>query len=461
MSLDSDDSGRRLLLALIDGSVWRVEADGSAAMLTAPQCRNAWKEIAPGTKTFDYGPCKHAQVQLSRSGRTGVVQRAEVVTGYDFDAATSKTIDDSRLCDTAHDKARCQIEALRVIDFRGDDVLLRRRGKRTTMWFLSEGGVARDVPVPMDNAVSGPNSSFTGYSSQGYSVTQIIPAIRQTLVAGMTFNLGGCDAIPRVTLSTLARSLGCRSPPSQYRLRIPIWRSRQPRGDIHIKRLTGNSRFDIPDLRKIKLACQPHQEKMFNSLSLDKPSGCKVTAMRFGPSGATLAALSEDDRLRVFRVNNGPMPRRRRTARTGGAAVRCAVLRLRRQGGDVDRGPRNRRHSQVRSDRTLPRKDVDFGGLRPDPTSTVRTRGIARYDLRPAAQSSKPAYRTQRHRRYGNPVPFSGATTGRDRQATLRPTLTRRTLRNAPNPKQLKADSDFQPFVSETSFGLNWWLTRL
>lgn len=79
VSFDSDEAGRRLLLALIDGSVWRVDADGSAAMLTAPQCRSAWKEIAPGTKTSDYGPCKHARVQLSRSGRTGVVQRAEVI----------------------------------------------------------------------------------------------------------------------------------------------------------------------------------------------------------------------------------------------------------------------------------------------------------------------------------------------------------------------------------------------
>ena len=100
-----------------------------------------------------------------------------------------------RACETVPDKVMCQLETLRVIAFRGDDVLLRRRGNRTTMWFLSEGGVARDLPVPMDHAVSGPNSAFTGYSSRGHSVTQIIPAIRQSLEQGLTFNLGRCDSI--------------------------------------------------------------------------------------------------------------------------------------------------------------------------------------------------------------------------------------------------------------------------
>jgi hypothetical protein len=133
-----------------------VEGDGAAAMLTAPRCFSAWKEIAPGTKVSDYGPCKHANVRLSPSGRTGIVQRGEAITGHDFDAGTSRTIDDTRVCDTAPNKGMCQLEALRFITFRGDDVLLRRRGNRTTWWFLTEGGVARDLPVPMDHAVSGP-----------------------------------------------------------------------------------------------------------------------------------------------------------------------------------------------------------------------------------------------------------------------------------------------------------------
>lgn len=308
-SFDTDDAGKRLLLALMDGSVWRVEGDGSAAMLTAPQCFSAWKEIVPGTKVSDYGPCKHADVKLSRTGRTGVVQRAETIAGYDFDTGTSWTIDDSRVCNTASDKAMCQLEALRVIAFRGDDVLLRRRGNRTTMWFLSEGGVARDVPVPMDHAVSGPNSSFTGYSSKGYAVTQIIPAIRQTLEQGMIFNLGRCDSVSPTHLKSLALSLGCRVTALAISPTDSDMAVASTAGEIHIKHLSGGSSLDIPDTRKITIDCQPGREKLFKSLSLDKPRSCTVTAMRFGAGGTALAALGDDDRLRVFRINNGPIRR--------------------------------------------------------------------------------------------------------------------------------------------------------
>jgi hypothetical protein len=309
VSLDSDDSGRRLLLGLLDGSVWRVEADGSATMLTAPQCYSAWKEIVPGTKVSDYGPCKHADVRLSYSGRTGVVQRGETITGYDFETGTSRAIDDSRICDTVPDKVMCQLEALRVIVFRGDDVLLRRRGNRTTMWFLSEGGVARDLPVPMDRAVSGPNSAFTGYSSQGYSVTQIIPAIRQSLEQGLTFNLGRCDSILPTHLKTLAQSLGCRVTalaisPSDSDMAVA-----STAGEIHIKRLVGDTGFNIPDLRTITIDCQPRRESLFGSLSIDKPRACTASAMRFNANGSALAVLSNDDRLRVLRINNGPIRR--------------------------------------------------------------------------------------------------------------------------------------------------------
>lgn len=309
VSLDSDEGGRRLLLGLIDGSVWRVDADGSAAMLTAPQCYSAWKEIVPGTKVSDYGPCKHADVRLSTSGRTGVVQRGEVISGYDFDTGTSRTIDDSRLCDTASDKAMCQLEALRVIAFRGDDVVLRRRGNRTTWWFLSEGGVARDLPVAMDHAVSGPNSSLTGYFSQGYTTTQIIPAIRQTLVRGMTLSLSGCDAMSPTLLSSLAQSLGCRITALAISPTDSDMAVASTAGEIHIRHLSGGSSLDIPDTRKITIDCQPGREKLFKSLSLDKPRSCTVTAMRFGAGGTALAALGDDDRLRVFRINNGPVRR--------------------------------------------------------------------------------------------------------------------------------------------------------
>ena len=232
-------------------------------MLTAPQCYSAWKEIVPGTKVADYGPCKHADVKLSHSGRTGVVRRAEAITGYDFETGTSRTIDDSRLCDTASDKAMCQLEALRIITFRGDDVLLRRRGNRTTMWFLSEGGVTRDLPVAMDHAVSGPNSSFTGYSSQGYSVIEIIPAIRQTLEQGMTFNLGRCDSILPTHLKTLAQSLGCRVTAVAISPTDSDMAIASTAGEIHVKRLVGDTGFNVPDLRKITIDCQPHRAKLF------------------------------------------------------------------------------------------------------------------------------------------------------------------------------------------------------
>jgi hypothetical protein len=309
VSLDSDEDGHRLLLGLMDGSVWRVDADGSAFMLTAPQCYSAWKEIVPGTKAADYGRCKHADVRLSRTGRTGVVQRGEAITGYDFDTGTSRTIDDARVCETASDKAMCQLEALRVIAFRGDDMLLRRRGNRTTMWFLSEGGVARDLPVPMDRAVSGPNSSFTGYFSQGYSVTQIIPAIRQTLELGMTFNLGKCENISPTSLRSLAQSLGCRITALAISPTDSDMAVASTAGEIHIKRLIGDTGFNIPDLRTITIDCQPRRESPFASLSIDKPRACTATAMRFNANGTALAVLSNDDRLRVLRINNGPIRR--------------------------------------------------------------------------------------------------------------------------------------------------------
>ena len=179
-SFDSDDEGKRLLLGMLDGSAWRVEADGSAEMLRAPQCRTAWKTFAAGYKISDHGPCKHVSASLSSSGRFGVlVSKAGTVTGYDFEAGTSRVLDDSRECDaekTEESKSSCLQNLVSLAAFSEGDVVVRRRG-RTTWWFLREGGVMRDLPLLIDEAVYGPYRGITGYSHVDNIVTLITPLI--------------------------------------------------------------------------------------------------------------------------------------------------------------------------------------------------------------------------------------------------------------------------------------------
>ena len=167
-------------------------------------------------------------------------------------------------------------------------------------------------------------------------------------------------------------------------------------GEIHVKRLAGDTGFNVPDLRKITIDCQPHRAKLFNSLSLDKPSSCSVTTMRFNANGTALAALSNDDRLRVFRINNGPI------RRGDGALLASVALSspVRFFGFDEEDTLIVLLETGVvrKFDLIAPAGEMllkSAGFTRPR-SIACRIRGFARRDLRSAAQSCKPAHRTQR-----------------------------------------------------------------
>ena len=53
-------------------------------------------------------------------------------------------------------KSLCQEYQVRVLLFRGDDVLVARHGSRATLWMLSENGIVRDLPSPGRSRREGP-----------------------------------------------------------------------------------------------------------------------------------------------------------------------------------------------------------------------------------------------------------------------------------------------------------------
>src|SRR5712671_3220129 len=190
--IDTDDEGQRLLLTLDDGSIWLVNADDSAKMVVASKCA----KVAAGAGRSESGSCMPSRIHLSAAGRYAVVNtRPQAFIAFDLDTGAERTLDLSRDCDsekTQVAKSLCQEYQVRVLLFRGDDVLLARHGSRATLWMLSENGIVRDLPTPVDRAVKGPDKTLTGYSISGDTVAQIIPTAGQTPAQGTTIRLGNC-----------------------------------------------------------------------------------------------------------------------------------------------------------------------------------------------------------------------------------------------------------------------------
>src|SRR5262249_49025960 len=133
--IETDDEGRRLLLALTDGSIWLVNSDNSVKMIVAPRCPKGAGQAEPGSAMT-------SRIHLSASGRYAVINsKAQAFMAFDLDGGAERTIDFSRDCDserTAVAKTVCQEYQVRVLMFRGDDVLFSRHGSRATLWALSE-----------------------------------------------------------------------------------------------------------------------------------------------------------------------------------------------------------------------------------------------------------------------------------------------------------------------------------
>src|SRR5262245_56687205 len=314
--IDTDDEGQRLLLALDDGSIWLVNADDSAKMVVASKCTRA-------AGRSDVGSCMPSRIHLSAAGRYAVVNnKPQAFTACDLDTGAERTLDLSRDCDaekTQLAKSLCQEYQVRVLLFRGDDVLLARHGSRATLWMLSENGIVRDLPTPVDRAVKGPDKTLTGYSISGDTVAQIIPTAGQTPAQGTTIKLGNCDALipasqpPANTSSCRISSIAVSPKNSDLAvaitggdilLRQPTGGAillRQPSGgDILLRQPTGG---DTPsDPRILRINCLPIRADAFALFDMDRPTRCSITDLRFAPNGMALAALGNDRMLRVFRV---------------------------------------------------------------------------------------------------------------------------------------------------------------
>jgi hypothetical protein len=302
--IDTDDEGQRLLLALDDGSIWFVNADNAAKMIVAPKCPKG--EAAGRTEAAS---CMTSRIRLSATGRYAVINvKPQTFTAIDLDTGAERTLDFSRDCDaekTQAVKAVCQEYQVRILMFRHDDVLFARHGSRATLWLLSENGVARDVPMPIDRAVAGPDNAFTGFSISGDTVAQIIPAVGQPLAQGTTIKLGNCDTLAPAGQPAAARTSHCRlssiavsskNGDNSADLAMAI-----TGGDIIVRPLADNA----SDPRSLKVDCLPLKADAFALFDLDRPTRCSITDLRFAPSGTALAALGNDRMLRVFRVGNG------------------------------------------------------------------------------------------------------------------------------------------------------------
>jgi len=295
--IDTDEEGQRLLLTLDDGSIWLVNADDSAKMIVASKCA----KLAGGSRS-ESGSCMPSRIHLSAAGRYAVVNtKPQAFIAFDLDTGAERTLDLSRDCDsekTQVAKSLCQEYQVRVLLFRGDDVLLARHGSRATLWMLSENGIVRDLPTPVDRAVKGPDKTLTGYSISGDTVAQIIPTAGQTPAQGTTIRLGNCDALVPASQPP-ANTSGCRISsiavsPKNSDLAVAI-----TGGDILVRQPTG----DTPsDPRILRIDCLPIKADAFALLDMDRPTRCSITDLRFAPNGAALAALGNDRMLRVFRV---------------------------------------------------------------------------------------------------------------------------------------------------------------
>jgi len=295
--IDTDDEGQRLLLTLDDGSIWLVNADDSAKIVVASKCAKS------GTVgRSDSGSCMPSRIHLSAAGRYAVVNtRPQAFIAYDVDTGAERTLDLSRDCDgekTQVAKSLCQEYQVRVLLFRGDDVLLARHGSRATLWMLSENGIVRDLPTPVDRAVKGPDRTLTGYSISGDTVAQIIPTAGQTPAQGTTIKLGNCDALVPASQPP-ANTSGCRISsiavsPKNSDLAVAI-----TGGDILLRQATGGTPSDP---RILRIDCLPIKADAFALLDMDRPTRCSITDLRFASNGTALAALGNDRMLRVFRV---------------------------------------------------------------------------------------------------------------------------------------------------------------
>jgi WD40 repeat protein len=292
--IDTDDEGQRLLLALDDGSIWVLNADNSTKVIVAPKC----------PKGTESGSCMPSRIHISASGRYAIISsKPQTFTAFDLDGGGERTLDFSRDCDAekaAVAKAVCQEYQVRVLMFRGDDVLFSRHGSRATMWLLSENGITRDAPIPIDRAAKGPDSAFTGYSISGDIIAQIMPTAGQPLAQGTTIKLGNCDTLAPAGQAT-GRTSSCRISsiavsPKNSDLAMAI-----TGGDIVLRQLTEHA----PDPRTLKVECLPLKGDAFALFDLDRPTRCSITDLRFAPSGAALAALGNDRMLRVYRIGNG------------------------------------------------------------------------------------------------------------------------------------------------------------
>jgi hypothetical protein len=300
--IDTDDEGQRLLLALDGGSIWLVNADNTAKMIVAPKCPKAGAE--GGT---DAASCVASRIHLSATGRYAIINgKPQAFTAVDLDSGVERTLDFSRDCDaekTPAVKAVCQEYQVRILMFRHDDVLFARHGSRATLWLLSENGITRDVPIPIDRAVKGPGNAFTAYSISGDTVAQIIPTAGQPLAQGTSIKLGNCDTLAPAGQAAAPRTSHCRlssiavsskSSDKNADLAIAI-----TGGDIIVRQLAENA----PDPRSLKVDCLPLKADAFALFDLDRPTRCSITDLRFAPSGTALAALGNDRMLRVFRLN--------------------------------------------------------------------------------------------------------------------------------------------------------------
>src|SRR5262249_31286184 len=293
------EEGQRLLLTLDDGSVWLVNADDSAKMVVASKCA----KVAGGVGVrSESGSCMPSRIHLSAAGRYAVVNtKPQAFIAFDLDTGAERTLALSRNCDaekTQLAKSLCQEYQVRVLLFRGDDVLLARHGSRATLWMLSENGIVRDLPTPVDRAVKGPDKTLTGYSISGDTVAQIIPTAGQTPAQGTTIKLGNCDALVPANQPP-ANTSGCRISsiaisPKNSDLAVAI-----TGGDILLREANGGTPSGP---RILRIDCLPIKADAFALLDMDRPTRCSITDLRFAPNGAALAALGNDRMLRVFRV---------------------------------------------------------------------------------------------------------------------------------------------------------------
>jgi hypothetical protein len=300
-SVDLDASGQALALALNDGSLWRVDRDGAASELAAPNCAEPF--LDEGLSLRRNGACDPAEVAISDDGAYVLaVRRSGAMTSFALASRTGSTYPALEYCLPQLDDDACRDAGPDVFRALAQDQFVVSAYDHTRIIFAGTGQQFELGDVA-SAAAQGPNGEFTMVSDRGrktamYSVTYA-DELRPVSVGEMSaVSTGICDALtPGGAVEDLS---GCLTSAVAISPSSEDIAMAQSNGDISILRTVSDDGRAIPPQRTIATECLPPR-----GLDLLPERPCKIEKLVFSPDGVALAVLDSQGTVSVFRVDDG------------------------------------------------------------------------------------------------------------------------------------------------------------